>query len=447
MPFKIGQLFDAQIFDQSKKDVKLLYANQGYCNMELEAKAWIDLETDSAYLVYDATPNELCYFGAIEIFPPDNIDSRIIKSLLYIKEEEPFSPELISRSYKSLYGHEGISKAIIDTSVQDTNRSLVSVTVTANEKPVRFQAGIGASSDEGIMFSIGVKHRNLFGNLKTLSVNTRITEIKKTVKSNFDMPLTNRNITGAEIGYEDEKFLGFKEKRVFGSVYLSQREIINVFKESILFDHSTTYDSEDEVLFPEAKLFVTSPKLEWTYDTRDNLLDPTQGYLLRLELMGSILSDISDASYSKYKLSGAYIIPFLPSVVALKIDFGSLHLYDGDIPASYRFYSGGMNSNRAYGYRKLGPTNDNGNPTGFNSILEMTAEYRFPICGKFRGVVFNDNTFIGEGSYPDYNKGYYSAGVGLRYVTPIGPIAIDFGFDIENPLNQYAIHFHIGELY
>jgi outer membrane protein assembly complex protein YaeT len=447
VPFDKGEIFDSAKFDDSKKAIKLLYADEGYCNTKIDAKAWVDIETDSAYLAYDVTPNSLCHFGPISIEPSENIDAEIIRSFLYIKEGEPFSPRDIRRSYQSLYGQEGISKAIIDTDIQNRTVSPVKVTVTENEKPIRFQTGIGASSDEGAMFSLGVKHRNLFGNLKTLSISTRITEIKKTVKSSFDMPLQNRNATGAEIGLENERFLGFKEERLFGSIYLKQREIPHLFQESLLFDHTITYDSEDTIVFPEGKLFVLSPKLQWDYDTRDNILNPTQGYFLRSELMGSLQSDISDASYYKYLLSGGYIIPFLPSVVALKVDFGSLRLYDGDIPASYRFYTGGMNSNRAYGYRELGPTNLQGDPLGSDSVLETAAEYRFPIYGNFRGVVFNDNTFIGNSYYPDYDQGYYSAGLGLRYSTPVGPIAIDFGFDLKDPAEQYALHFHIGELF
>jgi translocation and assembly module TamA len=447
IPFEKGDIFDSVKFDESKKAVRLLYADQGYCNTKVQALAWVDIETDSAYLTYDVTPNSLCHFGPISIDPSEHIDTGIIQSLLYIKEGEPFSPRDIRRSYKSLYGQEGISKAIIDTETEENSTSSVKVTVTENEKPIRFQTGVGVSSDEGLMFSLGVKHRNLFGNLKTLGISTRITEIKKTVKSNFDMPLENRNATGAEIGFENERFLGFKEEHLFGSIYLKQRDIPHLFQESLLFDHSITYDSEDIIVFPEGKLFVLSPKLQWDYDTRDNILDPSQGYFIRSELMGSLQSDISDATYYKYLLSGGYIIPFSPSVVALKVDFGSLRLYDGDIPASYRFFTGGMNSNRAYGYRELGPTNVHGDPLGSDSVLETTAEYRFPIYGNFRGVLFNDNTFIGNSYYPDYDQGYYSAGLGLRYSTPIGPIAIDFGFDLEDPAEQYAFHFHIGELF
>ncbi|OIP55996.1 MAG: hypothetical protein AUK54_02960 [Helicobacteraceae bacterium CG2_30_36_10] len=443
IPFKNGAVFDAQKFEESKKDIKLLYADAGYCKATLYAKAWVDIDANLAYLTYQVEQGALCYFTKLSISPSETIDADIIESLLYIEEGEPFSTKSIRQSYESLYAQEGISKALINTD----SHGNVTVSITENEKPIRFQAGLGVSSDEGLMALLGIKHRNLFTNLKTLGLSTRVTEIKQTIQTNFDMPLANRNSTGAEVGYSNELFLGFKEEKVFGSIFLKQRNTPYQFQESLVFDHSLTYDSQDEVLFEPGALFILSPKLEWNYDTRDNLLNPTNGHFIRTEAMGSLQSEISDATYYKYKLSVAYIMPFLPSTVALKASLGSLHLFNGGLPPSYLFYAGGMNSNRAYGYRKLGPTNENGDPIGFNSLLETTAEYRFAIYGKLRGVLFSDNTFIGKGEVPNYDKGYYSAGVGLRYITPIGPIAVDFGFDINDPTQRYAFHFHIGELF
>jgi translocation and assembly module TamA len=85
IPFKREDVFDPSQFTQSKKDIKLLYENNGYCNALLDAKAWVDIETNYAYLLYEATPREVCYFGSIHIIPSENIDTEIIESLLYIK--------------------------------------------------------------------------------------------------------------------------------------------------------------------------------------------------------------------------------------------------------------------------------------------------------------------------------------------------------------------------
>ncbi len=447
IPFTVGDIFNTQKFTDSKNAIKLHYADYGYCNAELNAKSWIDIETDYAYLLYEVKPHDLCRFGPVEITSPESIEPRIIRSFLHFQEGDLYSPERIRQSYDNLYGQEGIARAIIDTSKKHDATVPVDITVTEYPDLIRFTGGGGFSSDEGITLLAGIKHRNFFGNLKTISVDARYTQIKQTLKGNFNMPLSNRNTFGAEATLENEQFDGFKERRLYETLYLKQNRISNSFQESLLFDHTLTYASDNPDTFPEGTLFIISPKLRWVYDLRDKILDPSRGYFLRTEAMGSLKSEISDASYYKFFLSGGYIQPLETSIAALRVNFGSLRIYQGDVPASYRFYAGGMNSNRAYGYRQLGPKDINGNPTGSDSILETTLEYRFPIGGEFRGVLFNDNTFIGNSYIPDYQKGYYSAGVGLRYLTPIGPLAIDFGFDLSKPTKEFALHFHVGELF
>ncbi|MDD5157001.1 BamA/TamA family outer membrane protein [Sulfurimonas sp.] len=443
-----GEVFDADKFAQSKKDITTMYANKGFCDIDLESKAWIDKEENRAYIVYEIKPKNICHFGKIEVVGSKNIDKNIVKSLLKIEENEQFSLNKIAQSYENLYANDGISKAIIDTTIHsEDNKVDAKVTITENEKPIRFQASIGASSNEGAMAKLSIKHRNFFGNLKTLSLNTRVTQIKQEITTNFDMPLNNKNSMGTEVGLSNEDFISFKEKSSFGSVYTRQLFSSNTFKESLVFDSSVSYASENIYEFPNKSLFVISPKLEWGYDVRDNIFDPTHGHYINAEIAGSVLSNISDASYYKYKIDGGYIMPVSSLILALKAGYGSMDVQEGSIPNSYHFFAGGMNSNRAYGYRKLGPVDSQNNAVGSNSIFETTAELRFKIYGNVGGVVFNDNTFLGDGTTPDYSIGYYSAGFGVRYKTPIGPLAIDFGFNVDNPRENYAVHFHIGELF
>lgn len=447
IPFKVGDIFNAETFSQSKNSIKRYYADEGYCNAELNAKSWIDIETDDAYVMYEIDPHDLCYFGHVDISTPESIEPHIIHSFLHFKEGDLYSPERIRQSYNNLYGQEGIAKATIDTGKKYDSTVPVDITVTEYPQLIRFTAGGGLSSDEGITLLAGIKHRNFFGNLRTISLDARYTRIKQTVKGSFDMPLPSRNTFGADATVEYERFDGFKERRLYETLYLKQNRTPNSFQESLLFDHTLTYASDNPFTFPEGTLFIVSPKLQWVYDVRDKLLDPTRGYFVRTEVQGSLKSKISDATYYKFFLSGGYILPLQNAIAALRLKYGSLRIFEGELPASYRFYAGGMNSNRAYGYRQLGLKNINGDPIGSDSLMETTLEYRFPIAGKLRGVLFNDNTFISDNYIPDYQKGYYSAGVGLRYLTPIGPLAIDFGFDLSRPRKEFALHFHIGELF
>lgn len=447
IPFEVGAIFDANKFTQSKKELRHLYAKNGYCNAFIDAKAWIDKERKEAYLHYESRKNELCSFGAIKVIPSQSVEEEIVRSIVPLQSGMEFSSQRIAKSYEELYAYEGISKAIIDTEIVEENRVDATVSIIENENPLRLELGIGASSDEGAMASVGILHRNFFGNLKTLSLKSKVAQIKQNVVLTFDMPLTHHNTTGLEVGYENEHFLGFKEYKFFSHLFLKQRNEPHTLKESLVFDQIKTYESEDVTLFPPGQLFIISPKLEYAYDTRDKILEPSRGFFFKGEVMASQKSSLSDATYYKFKTTTGVIYPLQKTLLALKADYGTLKLTDGAIPTSYRFFAGGMHSNRGYGYRKIGPVNSFGDPLGFDSLLEATAELRWKMFGDFGGVVFSDNSYVGESSAPNYGNGYHSVGFGVRYKTPIGALAIDVGCDVENPSEQYAFHFHIGELF
>lgn len=445
--FKVGDIFSAKKFIQSKKAFKNLYYNAGYANAAFNTKAYIDIEKNSAKLIYQAVPNKICRFTNIDISTSINIDKDIIRSLLYFDVGDIYSPSSIDESYKNLYAYDGISQVIIRTKNYNVTDVNATVKVKETDKPIRFQIGLGASSDEGPTASVGIKHRNFYGNLKTIALNTQVTRIKQKVQLLYTMPLARKNIFGSEINVQNENFFGFKESRILTKAHLTQRDQFNWFQESLIVDISQSYASSDTTLFPNQNLLLVSPVFQWIYNTRDKVLSPTKGYFINAQIQGSLLSSISDATYQKSQLGAGYILPLHPTILAAKIKIGSLRTYAGDVPNSYRFFAGGMNSNRAYGYRQLGPKDDQNNPVGFDSIIETTLEYRFHLYQKFYGVLFNDNTFIGTTYLPDTQNGYFSLGGGLRYKTFIGPLAFDIGFDPKHPMQQYAVHFHIGEMF
>lgn len=443
-----NELFDQTAFSASKSAMKKRYGDAGYCNAQFNTKAWVDIETDNAYLLFEATPGEPCTFGAVSVESTPNIDGKLTTSMLRFKEGDPYSVEAIRLSYEALYAKEGITRVMINDNEHNGSVVPILLNIEEAELPIRFTAGLGYSSDEGITAQTGLKHRNFFGDLKTLSLDVRYSQIKQEASGTFGLPLENRGLLGAEIGYKNEIFDGYKTESTYQKFTAKYQDIPASAMMGFLLDQVKTYDSQDIASFPNNKLSLVSPIGELNYDTRDKPLDPTKGYWLNANLMGSLYTPgISDASYFKSLLSAAYITSIDEHVFGAKIKWGTLRIYDGEVPASYHFYAGGMNSNRAYTYRDLGPKNSDGDPIGFASITEGTLEYRFPIYKEVRGVLFNDITFASQNILPDYAKdGYLGVGAGLRYVTPVGPIAIDFGFDPEN-FAQHAIHFRIGELF
>ncbi|BBG65862.1 outer membrane protein [Hydrogenimonas sp.] len=446
LPFKKGDRFDAEKFVESKEKIKEFYAYHRYCNVNLDSKAYIDIENDKAYIVYDIEPNEPCLFGEITIKTPPKLDEKIVRSLLYFKEDDPYSAELIKKSYKEIYANEGVERVIIDDAKHEGNRVPVKVTVSLYPKPVHFSAGAGYSSDEGLNLQMGIKHRNFPKNLKTVGLQTRYSQIRRYVKATYEMPLPNHNRFAGEIGFSNEIFDGYKESSLRAKLLLKQLRWPQLLQESVSIDKTTTSESLDTVNFPNGRLLIVSVNGGWEIDRRDSVLNPTKGYKIGIEASGSVKSAISDATYYKLLLTGVHHTPLTKATLSLRLRQGVIKAKQGHIPPSYRFYAGGMNSNRAFGYRQLGPKNSLGDPVGAFSLTEATAEYRFDIGKNFRGVLFSDVTYLGQNSLPDYKRGYISVGPGIRYMTPIGPIAFDLGFNAQN-FGSYTLHFHIGELF
>ncbi|MDD5717397.1 MAG: BamA/TamA family outer membrane protein [Sulfuricurvum sp.] len=441
-------LFDQSAFSASKSSIKKRYGEAGYCNAQFNTKAWVDLETDSAYLLFEATSGEPCTFGPIHVDSTPNIDGPLVASRLRFEEGDPYSVEAIRLSYEALYSQEAISRVVINDNERNGSVVPITVNIEESERPIRFTAGLGYSSDEGFTAQTGVKHRNFFGDLKTLSIDARYSQIKQTASGSFAIPLYNRGLLGGEIGYTNEIFDGYRTESTYEKVTAKYQDTPASAMAGVLFDRIRTYDSKDQTAFPDSTLFIASPLGELNLDTRNKPLEPTRGYWLNAKLNGSLRMPVfSDATYFKSLLSGAYITALDEHVFGVKLKWGTLRAYDGTLPSSYRFYAGGMNSNRAYTYRDLGPKNSAGDPVGFASLIEGTFEYRFPLYEAFRAVLFSDLTFASDRYIPDYaNEKYLGVGMGFRYVTPIGPVAIDFGVDPEN-FQQHAIHFRIGELF
>ena len=108
----------------------------------------------------------------------------------------------------------------------------------------------------------------------------------------------------------------------------------------------------------------------------------------------------------------------------------------------------------------MAPLDDEGLPIGGTKFTNFSAELRAPIWRQLSGVVFVDGGVVwaDRSSQVQNDTGWrYDVGPGLRYQTPIGPIRVDFGYQL-NPLpglivngepqpRRYRFHFSIGQAF
>ncbi|MEP1143725.1 MAG: autotransporter assembly complex family protein [Henriciella sp.] len=102
-----------------------------------------------------------------------------------------------------------------------------------------------------------------------------------------------------------------------------------------------------------------------------------------------------------------------------------------DLPVSRRFFAGGGGSARGFEYQSVGPQDDDGTPTGGRGLLEVSGELRWRRDGPLGYVAFLDGASVTADEGVSFDEIRYSAGLGVRYDTLIGPIRFDLATPID----------------
>ena len=184
------------------------------------------------------------------------------------------------------------------------------------------------------------------------------------------------------------------------------------------------------------------PGISFTRTQADDTLYPTRGWKLFAEISGAHTALVSTETFLQLNVVGKIIQPLGPGRVLVKMEAGST-LVDNvlDLPVSLQFFTGGDQSVRGYKYQSLGPINSDGELTGGKHLLTAGVEYDFNILPNWKLAVFADagNSFNNTAE-ADFKK---SAGLGVRWMSPIGPIRLDLARALDDE-GSFRIHITMG---
>ena len=185
------------------------------------------------------------------------------------------------------------------------------------------------------------------------------------------------------------------------------------------------------------------PGIAYSFLRSDNRIDPSQGYRLEFELSAAKDGVFSDADliHANAMLKGLSTLferhRFLGSV---QLGANLTDEYT-QVPPSLRYFAGGDQSVRGYDYQSLSPTNSDGDRIGGRYQFAMTAEYQYSLTEKWRVATFMDqgNAF-NSADFPSLKS---SVGVGVRWVSPVGPIRVDLAHPLDDD-GGVRLHFSMG---
>jgi translocation and assembly module TamA len=181
----------------------------------------------------------------------------------------------------------------------------------------------------------------------------------------------------------------------------------------------------------------------WAQTISNNTLRPSEGQRLRFDVSGSYETPLSDVSFVRANLDAVWMRSLSWDGVFIgRIGLGASSVNKfANLPTSYRFYAGGINSVRGYAYKELGPMDTFGNVSGGKFLSVVSAEYEQTLFDDYAVAAFVDT-----GNAFNLNKISMKTGVGLglRWYSPIGPIRLDFAIPLNDAKSGYQIYFAAG---
>ena len=441
---KVGQPLQHNHYEKMKSQIASLAAQRGYLKGEFTTKKLlIDKQHNKARfeLVFDSGTRQ--QFGEI-IVEQDVLDSELVAKYITVKSGEFYTSEKLVETYDNL-SKSGYFDSIDIRPATDSNGKPVPVTIKLHPKPrYHYAFGAGFDTDIGALVSASYHDNRLnrFGHFLTAELD--ISPVLSTANVEYTVPLANPLTetfsVGAGLKREKTDTINSLSAKLSGRL---KHTFDSGWKQTLFLD----YSYEDFKTGSESgKTLLLVPGGSWLYSVANNPMRPTEGYRLKFDVGGSYKTPLlSDVSFVQGTLAATWIhaLPWNGGKFIGRIEQGAT-VADAfeQLPTSYRFYAGGINSVRGYTYKELGPKDTQGNVIGGQFLSVISTEYEH--------AIFDD---WGIAAFIDAGNAYNSlsniqlktgAGLGARWYSPFGPVRVDVAIPLDPANSAFQIHFSAG---
>ena len=479
LPLRPKQPINKEDFDRSKALLLTRLHDAGYARAQVIPRTEVDSEQHTATVTFTLAPGAETAFGRIAIEGAQQVEEQAIRHQLTIREGQRTSAKDLNASADAIYSL-GMFQAVTPRALnpEAADEPLDVEFEVIERKPRGLQFSGGYSSTEGFRTQVEWTHRNLFAGAQQLTLLARYSSIEQRGEVRLRLPyfLAERTAFTQTLFARNEKEAGINPGGGFFGVSGKAQPAFDLFSvgtESRIehrfterlsgvvgvnfsrndfsnVDRAALTAAEQEIA-QDNTLFVQFVEVQ--HNTSDSLLNPTRGLVLRGRLEHSTTALISDVSFVKLVLEARHYLPLSQRLLfATRLKLGGIEPYGSstEVPFNVRFFAGGPGSVRGFQLNRLGPVNADGDPIGGLSLIEGSAELRFPLFGDFGAVLFLDfgNVFRPPFTY-HLGDLRYAVGPGLRYNTPVGPLRLDVGFIVDHRQGENfgRIEFSIGQAF
>ena len=423
--------------------------DEGFANADINPRTEAQEQTQTVDVNYIIVKGNLVYFNRINIAGNTKTRDKVIRRELYFVEGDLYNRTWLKNGYASLNRLRYFQEVDFQ-SEKGPDETLTDVNIHVKEKPTGiFSVGAGYSALDHAVATAQISQQNLFGRGQTLSLKTSIGASTSLYNLSFvepwlfDMPLWSKfdlwnfyrtydSYTLSTKGFDAT--LGYPLwwwYRVTGYIgyRLSSSDVHDVL------------DSASTIIKRQVGQTTTSGvTLTVTRDSTDDRMFPTRGSKNSVSVEYTGGPFLGDVSFTRLGGTSAWFFPLpFDNVIALRGRIGYMYNNGGiDIPIFERYFLGGINSLR--GLRSIGPTDPaTGDVLGGLTMLNFNADYVFPLIKNvgMKGVLFFDTGNAWDSGY-HVGDMRMTAGTGIRWYSPIGPLRLEWGYVLDRMQNEPA---------
>jgi len=490
---------------QLGEDVQRLvdrFSNHGYAFANVIPMPRQDKERLVIDLVFDIQRGNLIYLEDIIITGNSTTWDKVIRRQAGLVEGALFRGSEVQRT-KARLQQLGYFEDINITTPRGDSADSLDMAIDVTEKPTgTFSIGAGFSSVESLVFTANISKANFLGLGYTMSLNANLSLGRNLAERGFFRGENSQQQLSFSI--QDPYFLDTRWTASMAMFWVNRTVLLSEFSRGMNFSFGHYIGKDDDARFSVRYSLETvgltalrSTQMEAyggqlyrsgtkssvtasiTLDKRDNRISPTKGFLLTGSAEfagggrvgeGKVVSLLGgDFRFMRLQANARAFYPLGTPLVVLRwnLSLGWIKSLDGTlVPYTERYRAGGINSIRGFGPFTLGPqirylVNSDPNhsaksvPIGGTMSVVNNLEIEFPIIppAQIRGVVFFDTGNAFGGLYGDepfrFESMRLSAGFGVRWRSPMGPLRFEWGFPLKRKPDERAqvFEFTIGSFF
>ncbi|OPY69221.1 MAG: Outer membrane protein assembly factor BamA precursor [Syntrophorhabdaceae bacterium PtaU1.Bin034] len=440
---KTGNTFRSSLFQEDVLMLTDIYQDMGYAFVDIAPLTGINDETKTVDISFDIAKGSEVFFNRINIVGNTKTRDKVVRRELKFAEGDRYSSSKMKESKRRLTNTTYFKNLDLKT-IKTDEPDKVNLDVLVEEKPTgTLSLGVGYSTYEKILLTGSVSQENIFGTGKKVYLDASLSSIARLYNITLVDPyIFDKNLSTSLNVFNTIRYFDTYTYGGTGGSFTVSRPITDYLRAALRYRFeriSVTDITDDAGSFIQEQAgtkSTSSVTASLTRNTIDDILNPSIGVIASASLEVAGGPFMADNNFIKGILSyGRYFPLKWGTALFLRGTAGTVRQYGGTtVPVYERFYVGGISTVRGFRYGEAGPTDPaTDDVIGAQNELIFNSELIFPIYkpAGLKGVVFFD---YGKGF--DEMNGFFqslrpAAGFGVRWFSPMGPIRLELGFNLN----------------